>query len=311
MVVRIDGVAVGSAFGVVSLMSAMAEHGLHFDQALGFVERGVMDLFVDVGAHFNVYCIDAATTRLDIPTYLLAFSDFVSVDARPDISVPHSRPEKIRLLRVSKLCVKQMLVALRQGRNFSVAQQMFDCGIGLDNDGEYRLVRPDRNPLYKLSGFDDSVQWCFGAYPAETPPVLMWLSTYYSAPSYVSITAQELCITSDGVAKLVSALSLAAESVVQANAVVSLSSPSEEAIVAAGTEVPTLQTSYGESDRLLSMKDLIEIMSFSRSKINNLRSSQNKGCDPTFPRPIDTGSTAVRWRESEIRGWIASRKLKA
>ncbi|EJM13804.1 putative transcriptional regulator [Pseudomonas sp. GM21] len=311
MVVRIDGVAVGSALGVVSLVSVMAEHGLHFDKMLGFAEHGVMDLFVDVGAHFDVYCIDAATTKLDIPTYLLAYSEFASVEARPAISVPHALPEKIRLLRVSKLCVKQMLKALRNGQNFSVSQQVFDCGIGVDGGGDYSLVKPDSNPGYKLAGFDDSVQWCFGAYPAGSSPELAWLSFYYSAPSYISITTQELCITSDGVAKLVSALSLAAESVVQTNVVVSLSSSSEEAIVAAVTEVPTLQTSYGESDRLLSMKDLIEIMSFSRSKINNLRSSQNKGYDPTFPRPIDTGSTAVRWRESEIRGWIASRKLKA
>ncbi len=309
MVVRIDGVAVGSALGVVSLVSVMAEHGLHFDKMLGFAEHGVMDLFVDVGAHFDVYCIDAATTKLDIPTYLLAYSEFASVEARPAISVPHALPEKIRLLRVSKLCVKQMLKALRNGQNFSVSQQVFDYGIGVDGGGDYSLVKPDSNPGYKLAGFDDSVQWCFGAYPEGSSPKLEW--KYYSAPSNISITAQELCITSDGIAKLVSALSVAAESVVKTNAVVSPLSTLGDAIVSVVTAVPTLQIAYGDSDRLLSMKDLIETLSFSRSKINNLRNVQNQGYDPTFPKPIETGSTAVRWRESEIRGWIASRKLKA
>lgn len=296
--------------GVVSLMSLMAEHDLHFDQVLGFVERGVVDVFVEVDNFFSVYCVDAATTVLDFSTYLLAYSDFVSVDPRPAISVPHVLPVNIRLLRVGMLCVRQMLMALRNGHNFSISQQIFDCAIGVDGDGEYKFVKPDRNPDYKLAGFDDSVQWCFGVYLQLVPPFLTNFGNYYSSPSYVAIVPNNLWV-SERAAKDI-ALSLerpVAENLPVTDVLISpLSVATAEGAV---IEVVRHSGSASEPDKLLSMNELIAVISFSRSKINNLRNPENERYDPTFPKPVDTGSTAVRWRESDISGWISSRKLKA
>lgn len=296
--------------GVVSLMSLMAEHGLHFDQVLGFVERRVADVFVEIGPSLSVYCIDTATTVLDSPTYLLAYSEFISVDPRPNVSIPHALPVNVRFLRVGMLCVRQMLMALRNGNNFSISQQIFDCGIGVDGDGEYKFVKPDRNPGYKLAGFDDSVQWCFGVYSQLVPPFLTHPGSYYSSPGYVTIAPNNLWV-SEQAAKDIS-LSLERPVVESLPVTEALVSPLSEATVeGAVIESVRHSSSSSEPDKLLSMNDLIAVISFSRSKINNLRNPGNERHDPTFPKPVDTGSTAVRWRESDINEWISSRKLKA
>lgn len=296
--------------GVVSLMNLMADHGLHFDQVLGFVERRLVDVFVEVDNFLSVYCVDAATTVLDFPTYLLAYSDFVSVDPRPAISVPHVLPVNIRFLRVGMLCVRQMLMALRSGHNFSISQQIFDCAIGVDGEGEYRLVKPDRNPGYKLAGFDDSVQWCFGAYSLVALPFLTPSGNYYSPPSYVTIAPNNLWVSEQAAKDI--ALSLEKPTAENLPVIDVLNSllPVATAEVAV-IEVVRHSGSSSEPDKLLSMNELIEVISFSRSKINNLRNPENERHDPTFPKPVDTGSTALRWRESDINEWISSRKLKA
>ena len=296
--------------GVVSLLSLMAEHDLHFDQVLEFVERGVVDVFLELGPYLSVYCVDAATTTLEFPTFFLAYSDFVSVDPRPNISVPHKLPVNIRFLRVSVFCVRRILMALRSGNNFSVSQQIFNYGIGVSADGEYSFVRPERNPNYKLAGFDDSVQWCFGVYSQSVPPFLTHLGSYYSSPGYTNIVPDNLWISESGAKKIESSLvSAVVNSLPDTDALtssLSVAAIKDEVILSVRNS-----NSSGESDKLLDMNDLIKTLSFSRSKINNLRSPANAGHDPTFPKPVDTGSTAVRWRESDINEWISSRKLKA
>lgn len=310
MIVHKKGSLPETVKGVVSLMSLMAEHDLHFDQVLGFVERRFVDVFVEIGPSLSVYCIDAATTVLDFPTYLLAYSEFISVDPRPNVSIPHALPVNMRFLRVGMLCVRQMLMALRNGNNFSISQQIFDCGIGVDGDGEYKFVKPDRNPGYKLAGFDDSVQWCFGVYSRLVPPFLTHPGSYYSSPSFVTIAPNNLWISEEGAKNIVSSL----ETTVVGNVsgLDTLTSPSPALTVEASPiDVVRNSNSYGEPDKLLSMDELMKMVSFSRSKINNLRKPSNKYYDPTFPKPVEMGSTAVRWRESDINEWISSRKLKA
>lgn len=298
--------------GVVNLMSFMDEHDLHLDQALGFVERRVVDVFVEFDPYQSVYCVDAATTILDVTAYLLAYSDFVSVDARPSISVPHALSVNVRLLRVSVLCVRQMLMALRNGYNFSTVQQVFDCGIGVGADGEYRLVRPDRNPGYKLAGFDDAVQWCFGVYPTLAPPYLVNPGNYYSSPLRMPIMSNNLFVTKQAAEKIACLINGAVAESIPASADLNIfplvESPETMAVEAVQ---PQRSAISGQSDKLLSMKDLTKVLGFSRSKINNLRNPANERHDPTFPKPVDTGSSAVRWRESDINDWIASRKVKA
>lgn len=53
-------------------------------------------------------------------------------------------------------------------------------------------------------------------------------------------------------------------------------------------------------DRLLRRREVEEITGLSRSAI------YRKISEGTFPRPVKIGSTAVRWRESDIEAWMAS-----
>ena len=56
-------------------------------------------------------------------------------------------------------------------------------------------------------------------------------------------------------------------------------------------------------DRLLRRRDVERITGMSRASIYRL---MHKG---EFPRPVKVGSTAVRWKESDIADWIESRPL--
>ena len=55
------------------------------------------------------------------------------------------------------------------------------------------------------------------------------------------------------------------------------------------------------SDRLLRRREVEEITGLARSSIYR---QMDRG---SFPRPVKVGPTAVRWRESDITEWIASR----
>ena len=54
-------------------------------------------------------------------------------------------------------------------------------------------------------------------------------------------------------------------------------------------------------DRLLRRRQVEEITGMSRSSIYRLMQ------DGEFPRPVKVGCAAVRWRESDITGWLESR----
>ncbi len=56
-------------------------------------------------------------------------------------------------------------------------------------------------------------------------------------------------------------------------------------------------------DRLLRRREVEEITSLSRSSI--YRSMQ----EGDFPRPVRVGPAAVRWRASDITGWMESRPV--
>ena len=60
-------------------------------------------------------------------------------------------------------------------------------------------------------------------------------------------------------------------------------------------EVITMQ------DRLLRRREVEELTGLSRASI------YRKLPDGEFPRPVKVGSTAVRWKESDIAAWIESR----
>ena len=54
-------------------------------------------------------------------------------------------------------------------------------------------------------------------------------------------------------------------------------------------------------DRLLKMVDVRKITSLAKSTIYNLMDCGD------FPRPLQVGAKAVRWRESEVAAWLESR----
>lgn len=54
-------------------------------------------------------------------------------------------------------------------------------------------------------------------------------------------------------------------------------------------------------DRLLRLEEVLGYTGLSRSEL------YRKIQEGTFPRPVRVGVRAVRWRESEVEGWIAER----
>ena len=59
-----------------------------------------------------------------------------------------------------------------------------------------------------------------------------------------------------------------------------------------------------EEDRLLKLPEVCRIVGISRTTIYDKMRAE------TFPRPVDIGSGAVRWRESDVRGWMRSLRVK-
>ena len=51
-------------------------------------------------------------------------------------------------------------------------------------------------------------------------------------------------------------------------------------------------------DRFLGMREVLALLSVSRSTLNRwIR-------EGAFPRPVKLGKRAVRWRRSDIEGWL-------
>ena len=57
------------------------------------------------------------------------------------------------------------------------------------------------------------------------------------------------------------------------------------------------------SDRLLRRRQVEEITGMSCSTIYRLMQ------DGAFPRPVRVGPAAVRWRQSDLTGWLESRPI--
>ena len=55
-------------------------------------------------------------------------------------------------------------------------------------------------------------------------------------------------------------------------------------------------------DRLLRQSEVLTAVGISRQHLYKIR--QQPG---GFPEPVDVGGAMLRWRESEIQKWIASR----
>ena len=57
------------------------------------------------------------------------------------------------------------------------------------------------------------------------------------------------------------------------------------------------------TDRLLTRQQVEEFCGLSRSTIYRMMRER----PPTFPTPIKISARSVRWRESELAEWVASR----
>ena len=57
------------------------------------------------------------------------------------------------------------------------------------------------------------------------------------------------------------------------------------------------------SDRLLRRREVEQITGMGRSSIYRLMQAKE------FPRPVRVGPAAVRWRASDITGWVESRPI--
>ena len=56
------------------------------------------------------------------------------------------------------------------------------------------------------------------------------------------------------------------------------------------------------TDRLLRLSEVLSRTALGRSSIYRMMR------DGSFPEPLKVGVRAVRWRESEIEGWLAARR---
>ena len=59
------------------------------------------------------------------------------------------------------------------------------------------------------------------------------------------------------------------------------------------------------TDRLLRLSEVLSRTALGRSSIYRMMR------DGSFPEPLKVGVRAVRWRESEIEGWLAARPRAA
>lgn len=60
-------------------------------------------------------------------------------------------------------------------------------------------------------------------------------------------------------------------------------------------------------NRLLKRSEVEIRTALSRSTIYAKLNSGDRGFDSSFPRPVSTGSSSVRWVEAEVNQWIQSR----
>jgi prophage regulatory protein len=56
------------------------------------------------------------------------------------------------------------------------------------------------------------------------------------------------------------------------------------------------------------MRYLCERVGLSRSSIYNKLTMQSPYFDPSFPRPLKLGASAVGWRELDVEAWLDERE---
>lgn len=56
------------------------------------------------------------------------------------------------------------------------------------------------------------------------------------------------------------------------------------------------------------MKDVVNICGLSRSTIYDKMDIKSRRHDPSFPRPLKLGISAVGWMEQDISNWLDSKK---
>lgn len=62
--------------------------------------------------------------------------------------------------------------------------------------------------------------------------------------------------------------------------------------------------------KVLRLKDVLHILSISRSTLYDWMDAESPRFDSEFPRPIKLGATSIGWIEGEINTWIYSRMSK-
>ena len=69
-----------------------------------------------------------------------------------------------------------------------------------------------------------------------------------------------------------------------------------------------MQNSVSSHPKVLRMKDVVNICGLSRSTIDDKMDTKSRRHDPSFPRPLKIGISAVGWMEQDIFGWLDSKK---
>lgn len=66
------------------------------------------------------------------------------------------------------------------------------------------------------------------------------------------------------------------------------------------TSAPVPSASVAQCERLLRLRDVLNIVGLSRAHVYNLIKQG------LFPRPVALGSNCARWVQSEVQAWVAA-----
>lgn len=61
------------------------------------------------------------------------------------------------------------------------------------------------------------------------------------------------------------------------------------------------------TDRIIRMQELTKMISLARSTIYDKLNVKSSRHDPSFPKAIKLGKSAIGWRQSDVNQWIATR----
>lgn len=61
------------------------------------------------------------------------------------------------------------------------------------------------------------------------------------------------------------------------------------------------------TDRIIRMPELMGIISLAKSTIYDKLNAKSPRHDPSFPRAVKLGQSAIGWRQSEVNQWITTR----